>query len=129
MTRPQVSRLLKWVAAAQNALRNVGIEAQLRWRRPGLGTVPATEFLGVVDQLGLHEQIGTWMLSAACRQLEELLSAGRQLWLVVNASTAHLASTGFPLECFGTGAARFGLTSGSRGMTAASRRTPQYSNR
>jgi len=74
----------------------VGVEAQLRWRRPGLGTVPAAEFIGVVGQLGLHEQIGTWMLSAACRQLEELLGAGRQLWLVVNVSTAHLAAPGFP---------------------------------
>jgi len=74
----------------------VGVEAQLRWRRPGLGTVPTAEFQGVVDQLGLHEQIGTWMLSAACRQLSELLAAGRELWLVVNSSTAHLASPGFP---------------------------------
>src|SRR6185437_8993111 len=74
----------------------VGIEASLRWRRPGLGTVPGVEFIGVVDQLGLHEQIGTWLLSAACRQLEELRGAGRDLWLVANVSTAHLAGPGFP---------------------------------
>jgi EAL domain-containing protein (putative c-di-GMP-specific phosphodiesterase class I) len=74
----------------------VGIEASLRWRRPGLGTVPGVEFIGLVDQLGLHEQIGTWLLSAASRQLEELRSAGRDLWLVVNVSPAYLAGPGFP---------------------------------
>jgi EAL domain-containing protein (putative c-di-GMP-specific phosphodiesterase class I) len=78
--------------------RAVGIEASLRWRRPGLGTVPGVEFLGVVDQLGLHEQIGTWTLSAACRQLSDLQ---RDVWLVANVSTAHLAGPGFPETVIG----------------------------
>jgi diguanylate cyclase (GGDEF)-like protein/PAS domain S-box-containing protein len=75
--------------------RVVGVEAFPRWRRPGLGTVPASEFLPVVEQLGLHEQIGRWQLNAACRQLAQWLEGGRQLWLAVGVPVAQLAAPGF----------------------------------
>jgi diguanylate cyclase (GGDEF)-like protein/PAS domain S-box-containing protein len=56
-----------------------GLEALLRWQRPGFGLVPPGEFIGVLEDTGLILPVGQWVISAACRQIKRWLAsaAGR----------------------------------------------------
>jgi EAL domain-containing protein (putative c-di-GMP-specific phosphodiesterase class I) len=49
------------------ARRLLGVEALLRWDRPGHGRIPAETFLGLAESTGLIVPIGTWVLREACR--------------------------------------------------------------
>ncbi|MEV4755362.1 GGDEF domain-containing protein [Micromonospora sp. NPDC049559] len=73
----------------------VGTEALLRWRSPTLGTVLPGELLPVAEDLGLIEEIGQWVLHAACRQLAAWSREGRRLWMAVNVSARELAAPDF----------------------------------
>ncbi|HEX7103235.1 MAG TPA: diguanylate cyclase, partial [Nitrolancea sp.] len=46
----------------------VGVEALLRWERPGYGLVYPADFMPVAEATGLINQIGQWVLNEACRQ-------------------------------------------------------------
>ncbi len=46
----------------------VGVEALLRWERPGYGLVYPADFLPLAEETGLVERIGDWVLTEACRQ-------------------------------------------------------------
>jgi Amt family ammonium transporter len=46
--------------------RVVGAEALLRWRHPELGSIPPGRFLPVLEQSGLIDEVGRWVLDAAC---------------------------------------------------------------
>jgi len=46
-----------------------GVEALLRWHRPGHGLVPPDRFVGVLEDTGMILPVGAWVLRAACEQL------------------------------------------------------------
>lgn len=46
-----------------------GVEALVRWHRPGHGMVPPDRFVGVLEDTGLILPVGAWVIRAACEQL------------------------------------------------------------
>ncbi len=48
--------------------RITAVEALLRWQHPELGAISPAEFVPLLEDLGLMEEVGTWVLRTACRQ-------------------------------------------------------------
>lgn len=69
----------------------VGLEALLRWERPGYGLVQPLDFIGVAEEIGLMVPIGAWVLRTACAQAQAWSrSFGRPLRIAVNLSARQL---------------------------------------
>lgn len=70
----------------------VGVEALVRWHRPGSGLVPPDRFLPHAERTGLIIPIGNWVIDEACRQMRQWHDQGHDGWSVaVNLSTIQLA--------------------------------------
>ncbi len=76
--------------------RPAGVEALLRWRHPQLGTIMPAELLPIAEAVGVSAQIGEWVLSAACRRLEDWSEAGADVWMSVNVAPKELLDPQFP---------------------------------
>lgn len=77
--------------------RTVGAEALIRWNRPdGRLTMP-DEFIKAAETSGQIQEIGTWVLSAACSQLAHWAQqpTTRCLTLSVNISASQFVEPGF----------------------------------
>jgi EAL domain-containing protein (putative c-di-GMP-specific phosphodiesterase class I)/FixJ family two-component response regulator len=71
-------------------------EALLRWQRPDHGLVPPIEFIPSLESTGLIEQVGTWVLRTACRQLRDWDKLGfDRLSMAVNVSLRQLVDPAF----------------------------------
>ncbi len=72
-----------------------GVEALLRWERPGEGLVSPERFLPLAERTGLIVPIGNWVINEACRQMSEWHVQGHgTLSIAVNLSTVQLAHPG-----------------------------------
>ncbi len=67
-----------------------GAEALLRWRHPSLGAVSPVEFVPLLEETGLVEEIGLWTINAACRQMRAWRDAGFDLKVAINISARQL---------------------------------------
>ncbi|HEX9173466.1 MAG TPA: EAL domain-containing protein [Telluria sp.] len=73
----------------------VGMEALLRWNRPGHGVVAPSHFISLAEDMGLIVPIGAWVLRAACAQARAWQDAGLgQLRIAVNLSPRQFAQPG-----------------------------------
>jgi diguanylate cyclase (GGDEF)-like protein/PAS domain S-box-containing protein len=54
----------------------VGLEALLRWDRPGYGLVPPSEFIYALEDCGLIVEVGRWVIAAACEQIQAWIRRG-----------------------------------------------------
>ena len=69
------------------ANRVVSAEALLRWRRPDGRLTPPGEFVPLLEETALVEEVGRWILNTACRQLRSWAAAGLpELKVAVNLS-------------------------------------------
>jgi diguanylate cyclase (GGDEF)-like protein/PAS domain S-box-containing protein len=59
-----------------NSGRIAGLEALLRWRRPGHGMVSPLAFIPVLEETGLIVQVGRWVIASACRQIALWMRSG-----------------------------------------------------
>ena len=48
-----------------------GVEALVRWNRPGHGLVPPDEFIPLAEDIGIINQLGEWVMTEAIRQLKQ----------------------------------------------------------
>ncbi len=72
-----------------------GVEALLRWRRPGHGLVSAAQFIHVTEESGLILAIGEWVLRAACGQGQRWQAQGLPaLRMAVNLSPRQFMQPG-----------------------------------
>ncbi|MEY2570649.1 MAG: hypothetical protein QOE63_999 [Acidimicrobiaceae bacterium] len=68
-----------------------GVEALVRWNRPGRGLVGASELVPVAEETGLIVPIGAWVLERACRDAAGWIAAGYDITVAVNLSARQLA--------------------------------------
>lgn len=52
-----------------NSGRIVGLEALLRWERPGHGLVSPATFIPMLEETGMIVRVGSWVIANACKQL------------------------------------------------------------
>ena len=71
--------------------RVAGVEALLRWQRPGHGLVPPNAFIPVLEETGLIVDVGRWVIAEACRQIHEwMLTPLGSVQISVNVSGRQL---------------------------------------
>jgi diguanylate cyclase (GGDEF)-like protein/PAS domain S-box-containing protein len=71
-----------------NTGRVSGVEALLRWRRPGFGLVYPAEFVPVLEDTGMVVRVGAWIIDEACRQIAAWRLEGvRDVRVAVNVSS------------------------------------------
>jgi EAL domain-containing protein (putative c-di-GMP-specific phosphodiesterase class I) len=64
-----------------------GLEALLRWPRPGQSNVSPAVFVPMLENLGLISEVGNWVITCVCKQIAEWRSAGKgPLQVAVNVS-------------------------------------------
>ena len=99
--QPQVDGLSKQL---------VGMEALIRWRHPERGLIPPLEFIKIAEQSSLINQLGNWVMEAACKQMRTWLDAGLTIPRVsVNISARQLRSEGLT-ESLATITAQYGIS-------------------
>jgi diguanylate cyclase (GGDEF)-like protein len=67
-----------------------GVEALIRWRRPGRGVAQPEEFIPLLEETRQIVDVGAWVLKEACAQAAGWQEEGRPLELSVNVSALQL---------------------------------------
>ena len=69
-----------------------GAEALIRWHHPKKGVLYPGSFIDIAEQTGMIVPIGSWVLEAACRQLNLWQHYNRHLTMHVNVSARQFFS-------------------------------------
>ena len=71
-----------------------GVEAVLRWHRPGLPSVSPAVFVPILEGLGLISRVGQWVTASVCKQIAHWQQSGLEpVQVAVNVS-AHQITDG-----------------------------------
>jgi len=80
--------------------RIIGAEALLRWRLPGHGDIPPSQFIPLAEETNLILGIGEWVLNRVCadyrRWTEKIANPGR---VSINLSLKQLRQASFITRC------------------------------
>jgi diguanylate cyclase (GGDEF)-like protein len=91
----------------------VGFEALARWTHPKLGRVSPEKFIPLAEETRLIGEIGSWILTEACRALREWREKGLPaISMGVNVSPVQLGQAGF-VEMVARCVSDFGVLPGS----------------
>ena len=67
-----------------------GVEALIRWRRPGHGVLEPDDFVPLLEDSGLIVEVGAWVIGEACAQATRWHEAGHHLNMAANVSARQL---------------------------------------
>jgi diguanylate cyclase (GGDEF)-like protein/PAS domain S-box-containing protein len=70
----------------------VGVEALLRWRHPTRGLLAPGQFLDVLNESTLSNEVGSWVLETACRQGQRWHNMNRAVRVGVNLAPSQMDS-------------------------------------
>lgn len=67
------------------------VEALIRWHRPDMGYVSPAGFIPVAEEIGLIEELGSWIILTSCQLCKEWHDLGfKDMTVAVNISTKQL---------------------------------------
>jgi len=69
-----------------------GVEALIRWMHPERGLVQPDAFIPLLEETGLINDVGRWVLAEACRQAAVWRREGHPITMAVNVSARQLDS-------------------------------------
>jgi diguanylate cyclase (GGDEF)-like protein len=70
-----------------------GVEALLRWDRPGKGLVAPEDFIPALEESGLIVEVGRWVISAVCDQIAAWQTAIGPVQVSVNVSSRQFVDS------------------------------------
>ena len=72
-----------------------GVEALLRWQHPELGLITPANFIPLLEETGLIEPVGIWILRTACLQSKKWHDNGLNFQMSVNLSSRQFNNESF----------------------------------
>lgn len=63
-----------------------GSEALIRWRHPELGVLSPDRFIPIVEEFGMMNTLGRWIIREACTQIREWMDRGNICRISINLS-------------------------------------------
>ena len=76
-----------------------GAEALLRWHHPLIGEVSPVEFIPIMEELGIIQEVGAWVFEEACKQLKAWYQQGHTEFVMsINLSAVQFRDVTLPAQ-------------------------------